>query len=149
VREKFLTILNLKEIESLNDLNKLFDTWLSREYNGAIHTGIDAKPMDKYIASFNSATVIDRVSDHELDKAFLMTLNRKVKNDSTISLEGKLYEAPTKYIGSIIEIRYAHDKQDEPVIYENDEPVCKIKLINENENANMGALGIRFSKEDK
>ena len=149
VREKFLAVLNLNELESISDLNKLFDTWLCREYNGAVHSGIDAKPMDKYIASFNSTAVIDRVSEHELDKAFLMTLNRKVKNDSTVSLVGKLYEAPTKYIGSMIEIRYAHDKQDEPIIYENDEPVYKMKLINENENANIGTLGIRFSKEEK
>ncbi len=144
VRGKFLSTVNLKEISCLDDINRLFDLWLTREYNQAYHSGIDAKPMDKYIASAGS-TNINRVNSLVLDKAFLMTLKRKVKNDSTISVNSKLLEVPTKYIGTKIEIRYAHDKPDEPVIYENDEPVEKLKLVNVNENSDLPLAGIRFS----
>ncbi len=102
--------------------------------------------MDKYIASVNSGADIKRVDSLQLDKAFLMTLKRKVKNDSTISVNSNLFEVPTKYIGAKIEIRYTHDKPDEPVIYENDEPVYKIKIVNINENADLPYTGIKFSK---
>ena len=126
----------------------MFNLWLSKEYNQAHHSGIDTKPMDKYISSVNSTT-INRVNTLVLDKAFLMTLKRKVKNDSTISVNAKLFEVPTKYIGAKIEIRHTHDKPDEPVIYENDEPVCRIKLLNVNENAYFATAGIRFSKKEE
>ncbi len=148
VREKFLSTVNLKEISSIDDINRLFDLWLSKEYNQAYHSGIDDKPMDKYIAGAGSV-LIKRVNSLVLEPAFLMTLKRRVKNDSTISVNSKLFEVPTKYIGAKIEIRYTHDKPLEPVIYLNDEPVERLKLVNVNENSDLPVHGIRFSdKED-
>lgn len=147
IRACFLPLLKLHEINGLDELNILFDAWLDKEYNKAFHHGIDMRPMDRYMSDLKNI-IIKRVPPVELDTAFLKTIKRKVKNDSTISFGGILYETPTEYIGKIIEARYPHDKEDELVIYENDKPVCKLKKVNLIENANMPSMGIRFKKED-
>ena len=33
VRDKFLTLLKLQEIDSIEELNRLFEIWVDREYN--------------------------------------------------------------------------------------------------------------------
>lgn len=143
VREKFIPLLNLQEINDIKDLNNLFSIWLDKEYNKAYHSGIDAKPFDKYIASLNNVE-INRIAKEELDTAFLVTVKRKVKNDSTVSIFGILYEVPPKYIGKMIELRYQESNPDEINIYENNLPVQKINKVNVFENANFVTHGIKF-----
>jgi hypothetical protein len=78
-----------------------------------------------------------------------MTIERKVKNDSTVSINGSLYEAPPKFIGKKIEIRYPIDKPDQFHLYENNHPVGRLKKLNPIENANPPAWGIKFDKGDE
>ena len=148
VREKFLPLLPLDQITSLDELNRLLDRWLSKEYHLSHHLGIDTRPMDKYLVGVKN-TSIERVSSEELDKAFLQTIKRKVKNDSTISFKGKLYEVPPRYIGKTVEIRYAEEKDEDISIYENDTPVCQIREVNPHDNSRSPSLGIKFTKEEK
>ena len=94
-------------------------------------------------------TKIKRVSQEELDLAFYMTIKRYVKNDATVSIKNNLYEAPHKYIGKRIEIRYPLDNPNNLHLYENNKPVCKLKRLNPIENANIPAWGIKFIKGEK
>lgn len=111
MENKFLPFLKLQEIEGIEELNRLFLVWLDREYNKGYHHGIGMRPMDRYMGDIKDTT-IKRVSKEKLDAAFFRTIKRKVKNDSTISFEGILYEVPARYIGKIVEIRYPMDKPD-------------------------------------
>jgi transposase InsO family protein len=147
IREKFLSLLRLQDIVSIEELNRLFELWVDKEYNKGYHHGIDMRPMDKYMADIKD-TVVKRISQEEFDTAFLRTIKRMVKNDSTISFEGIVYEVPTRFIGKFVEIRYPIDKSDSLTIYEDDKPVCKINRINLVENANLPVRGIRFKKEE-
>lgn len=147
VRDKFLPFLKLQEIDSIDELNRLFELWLDREYNKGYHHGICMKPMYKYMTDIKD-TPIKRISKEELDTAFLRTIKRKVKNDSTISFEGALYEVPTRFIGKLVEIRHPIDKPDALTIYEEGKPMCQIKKVNLTENANLPVMGIRFKKEE-
>lgn len=94
-------------------------------------------------------TRIKRISSHELDLACYMTIERKVKNDSTVSINGTLYEAPPKFIGKKIEIRYPIDKPDHLHLYENNQPVGRLHKVNPIENANPPTWGIKFDKGDE
>jgi transposase InsO family protein len=84
VREKFLSCLDLKEIDSIEDLNISFSRWLDKEYHKSHHSGINARPLDKWMDDMKNIT-IKRISAKELDLAFYVTIKRRVKNDSTIS----------------------------------------------------------------
>ena len=91
-------------------------------------------------------TPITRITSHELDLAFYVKVNRRVKNDATISVHGILYEVPPRFIGKKIELRYPSGKPHEITIYEDDKPVGMVKKLNPHENANPPSWGIRFER---
>jgi putative transposase len=147
VRDKFLATLQKEEISNLALLNDLFEHWLDKEYHKHLHTGIGETPMNRFLK--DDETQIRRVSQHELDTAFQMTIRRKVKNDATISFNSQLYECPPQFIGTNIEIRYPSDKPQDLTIYLNNKPLVKIKKVNPHENADIPALGISFTKKEE
>lgn len=148
VRQKFLPLINISDIADLHQLNDQFSYWLEKEYHRGFHHGIKEKPMDRFMEELKNVS-IKRVSEEELDTAFHITITRKVKNDSTISVNGSLYECPPEHIGKKIEIRYPSDKKESLSIYENDKPAFNLKKVNINENANNQTLGIKFNLEEE
>ena len=147
VKQKFLPMLKLSEIEDIEHLNNLFERWLSEEYNKHPHSGINEKPMDRFMEDIKE-TVIKRISEEQLDTAFQITIYRKVKNDSTVSIGGLLYECPTKFVGKKIQIRYPSDKPEELLIYEQDKPIFSLKKLNIHENAYPPYRGITFTNKE-
>jgi transposase InsO family protein len=146
IRQKFLPLVDLSQIECIEDINMHFLRWLDKEYQKSYHHGINTRPMDKWMDDIKH-TKIKRVSAQELDLAFLITINRRVKNDSTISVNSILYEVPPSFIGKTIQIRYPLDKPENLTIYENNKPVCRIKRVNPHENSSPPSWGIRFTKK--
>jgi len=146
VRQKFLPLLTLTHIQCLEQLNTTFAQWLDREYQKSFHNGIGGKPMDKWIDNATGGS-IKRVSAHELDRAFFISIKRRVKNDATISIKNTLYEVPHRFIGKIIEIRYPFDNPEQITVYEEDTPVCTLKKLNPQENASPPSWEIHFHQK--
>lgn len=144
IRDKFLSMLDLSEIDSLETLSEHFAAWLSSGYHNVVHSGIGTTPLDRWNADLQYAC-LRYLPPEELHFAFCHTFKRRVKNDSTIQLEGRLWQVPPAYIGKTIEVRYPTDAPDEVHIFENNRPVCRLSLCNANENASLPALGVRFS----
>lgn len=147
VRSKFLSVLDLEEIKDLEQLNQRFEQWLEKEYHKHPHKGINGeRPMDRFIQdSTKNPGFIKRVSKEELNRAFRITIQRKVKNDSTISVDGILYECPPEFIGKKIEIRYPSDNPRDLTLYQDDKPLVQLKKINPHENANPPSWAIKFA----
>ena len=131
----FIPLIDFKDI-TLEELNELFRDWIENQYHKTIHSSIDQRPIDRYINDLEK-TQIKRLSEEEIKLIFYRTFRRKVKNDSTVSINGKLYEAPAKYMGNYIELRYPSESEDELFIFENDKPVYKLRKINLIENADI------------
>ncbi len=112
-----------------------------------LEEGIKAKPIDRWMDDLTN-TPIKRVSAQEIDLAFYISLKRKVKNDSTISVNSVLYEAPPGFIGKVIELRHPSDKPQELTIYENDKAVYKVKEVKPYENANLPGWEIKFDQKE-
>jgi transposase InsO family protein len=148
VRDKFLSMLDLEEIKNLDQLNQRFEQWLEKEYHKHPHGGINGeRPMDRFMEdSEKNPHSIKRVSKEELDRAFQITLQRKVKNDSTISVNGILYECPPEFIGKKIEIRYPADNPRDLTLYQDDKPLVGLNKTNPHENAYPPSWAIKFAK---
>jgi hypothetical protein len=148
VRDKFLSMLDLEEIKNLDQLNQRFEQWLEKEYHKHPHGGINGeRPMDRFMEdSKENPHSIKRVSKEELDRAFQVTLQRKVKNDATISVNGILYECPPEFIGKKIEIRYPADNPRDLTLYQDDRPLVRLKKTNPHENAYPPSWAIKFAK---
>ncbi len=147
VREMFLNPLAIHEINSLDQLNELFTQWLDKGYHKKYHKGIDQRPIDRYLNGIEKVK-IRSISDKQLDLNFYQTIKRKVKKDSTISVNGTLYETPPKYISTTVEVRFPSSKPNDLTIYEENKPVHSIKKVDIHKNAQT-PLGMQFSKLKK
>jgi putative transposase len=146
VRSRFLAVTNLDKMTSLERLNSLFDEWLEHDYHRRVHSGIKGRPLDRYMLSLAHSKP-RKVSREEIDLVFYRTLNRKVRSDCTVSITGRLWEAPADWIGKTVEIRHPLDERDQLYIFAGGKPVCRLRAVDLVENART-TKPIRFSLYD-
>ena len=104
VRQSFLQPLEEGEVQSLDQMNHLFKTWLETEYHRKIHSTLGVTPLDAWLSKCDRIKTVDPCID--LDKAFYHKTNRKVYRDSIISVNGMAFEVPSILIGRKVDISY-------------------------------------------
>jgi len=105
VREQFLRPLDKESIRGLGDLNMRFRTWLESEYHRTPHRGLGGKtPLDAWLEK--SRYIVHMEPSIDLEQAFLHEESRKVYKDSTLTLDGTLYEVSSCLIGKRVKIFY-------------------------------------------
>jgi putative transposase len=134
IREGFL--VDIREIVTLKTLNDKFEQWLRDEYHYKHHAGIDCRPIDRYQISISSYPR-KRVDLVKLDEFFLVSVFRKVKHDSTASLNGVIYELPSHLMGKKVELRYSQETPAEVYVYEGDKRVHRLKQVDSKENGRL------------
>ena len=110
IREAFIQEATHQGIESLDQLNELFDAWVAQVANRRIHAETKEAPIERFERSGPH-----RQADPEcLRQAFRWVLTRKVTRTATVSLEGNAYAVDPALVGRRIELRY--DPEDLTVI---------------------------------
>lgn len=90
---------------SLYDLNLAFNAWLENVYHRRPHGGTGQTPWARFTDQISRLQPVpDDLADH-----FRKVARRKVAKDRTISLNGKLYEAPVQLIGTQVTLLYHED----------------------------------------
>ncbi len=119
VREQFLRPLDPESIRGLGDLNTRFRSRLESEYHRSPHRGLKGKaPLDAWLEK--SRYIVHMDPSIDLEQAFLHEQSRKVYKDSTLTLEGTLYEVPSCLIGKKVKL-----------LYDPQMPVKRLKLMYE------------------
>jgi transposase InsO family protein len=103
LRMQFLSTCR-KDI-SLNTLNETLQQWLDTQYHAALHSSTRQTPLNRYLKHAH----LLRDTPKDLDDHFRSRVQRKVDKDRTVSLKGRLYEAPLHLIGRIVTLLY-HEK---------------------------------------
>jgi transposase InsO family protein len=126
--DNFLAEAVLEKPKTLNELNELFDIWLTECYQNKPHTALDAKTPQ---AVFNAdPTPLRFVAPEIVADAFLHYEQRKVDKTGCISFGGKKYEVGLKYIGFTVGVAYDPlDTTELSIEYKNDEPFKVKELI--------------------
>ena len=107
VREEFLVGFQGK---TLDDLNLAFDAWLTDIYHARKHTATGQSPFER----FTSNMACLRAAPADLLDHFRKAARRTVAKDRTLTVNGKLYEAPVALIGKRVEILY-HDSDPDRI----------------------------------
>jgi putative transposase len=102
VRSQFLSGFKGK---TLHDLNEAFDLWLNDLYHQRKHTSTGQSPFERFTAQMHCL----RAAPKDLQDHFRKRTRRTVAKDRTITLNGKLYEAPIPLIGKKVLVLY-HEK---------------------------------------
>lgn len=150
VRMRFMSRLTKEDTQSLATLNGKFAKWLEDDYQRKPHDGLGGRtPRDTFLAqSENIRTVTDLAAFNE---KFMLRVNRTVKKDATISLDGALYETEMFFAGRRMEVRYDPDPEGRTnvvFLYEDDEPAGTARLVRFTDNAKRKRKGAPITGTD-
>jgi putative transposase len=110
IREAFLQEAMHQGIDSLDQLDDLFDAWAEQVANRRIHAETGEAPIERFEKSGPH-----RGADPErLAEAFRWSVLRKVTRTATVSLEGNTYAVDPALVSRRVELRY--DPEDLAVI---------------------------------
>lgn len=144
VQTRFYPLLQAEPAGSLEELNERFWNWLEEDYHQRVHASLEGRtPLEVYRDQLNQLTFLENPSI--LDTIFLKREHRKVKADGTITLNKQLYEVPSRFIGTSIDVRL-----DEKGVYifEEDQKVAEAKLVSMKDNAYAKRVRSPFLKAD-
>jgi hypothetical protein len=101
-------------LSSLHDIQVRLSAWLDMHYHQAPHGGLMGRtPMDVYLPETRE---IDCIDEAVLRKALVVTETRKVRRDTTVSIEGRVFELDRGWLaGRIVDVSWsALDKPIRP-----------------------------------
>jgi putative transposase len=141
VQTRFYPLLQVDLAHSLEELNERFWRWLEEDYHRRVHASLEGKtPHEIFHSQLEQLTFLEDPSI--LETIFLKREQRKVKADSTITLNKQLYEVPSRFIGSSIDVRL--DEQG-VYVFEDDKKVAEATLVSMKDNAHVKRVRSPFS----
>ncbi len=105
LRSQLLDRLDLEKVTTLDQLNARLAAWVEGEYNRRPHAGLDGKtPLTVWEDDASEVRWIE--DEGEFARAFVATLVRRARNDSTVQIGGRVYEVPTHMRREKVTISY-------------------------------------------
>jgi len=102
---QFLPQLQLHPVDSLEPLNRQFWRWIEVDYHQRPHSALGQQtPAQRFAAAVAHLRTLPK--DVDVDRLFLMRLNRRVRKDATVSLGGGLWEVPVHLRGLVIVVHF-------------------------------------------
>lgn len=117
IQTEFIDTIDLKDYHSLKEFNADLADFVCK-YNRTPHKGINKeKPLDRWRRTGQDMRAPD--SPEWLDECFMNRISRKVRKDSTVSIDNVCYDVPCQFAGLSVEIRYLPgDMSSAYILYE-------------------------------
>ena len=131
VRTQFLS--QIPEGLSLKELNERFRVWIEQQYHQGIHTSTGEPPLKRYLKHIE----LIKEAPKDLRDYFRIRATRKVDRDRTVSLLGKLYEAPVELIGKTVSLLYHEEDPLRVEVFYNNKSHGILKVLNPNINCKI------------
>ena len=118
----------------------------TNEYNNTIHSSLNKQsPLTRF---FDSGEEIKRLSEDEIEKSFLLEIERKASIDCVIQIDNIEFEVPAKYSKKSIKIRYSSDYKTCYVV-NSDSSLEKIELLDKIANSKIKRKQPIFNVEEE
>lgn len=131
VRMQFLPTLPA-EI-TLSDLNERLWKWIDKEYHLVVHSSTGEMPLKRYQKHLS----LIRSAPDTMNDFFRKRILRKVDKDRTVSIDGKIYEAPVRLIGQNVTLLYHEDDPKRVEIYFKEKSHGFLVTLNAHINARI------------
>lgn len=93
-------------IRSLDELNKFWFAWLTREYHHQKHSALNATPIERWAAD-EAKGFVQRVSTDEIRRALMIKESRQThKRTATIRLHNRVYQLKPEMAGKEVDAVY-------------------------------------------
>lgn len=141
MRMQYLASLDMREFHNLEGLREHFAAYVSR-YNQAVHSSLAGRsPQERF---FSEPEQIRRLTQDQVDKNFLLEIERRVSADSVVVIDKTEYEVHYRYAKQRIRLRYSPDMKTVYVV-EPSGGLTPIRLLNKQDNAVVKRERIRLS----
>ena len=143
LRNRFLNIMDPNELSSIDELNSKLNDYIN-EHNNRYHSAIGMTPTERYISDIEYIKLPE--SKEWLDECFMNRIIRRVKNDSTITINKELYDVPMEFIRCSVEVRYLPDDMSNAYIwYENTKyPIRKTNKVENGKTKRNNPYSINY-----
>jgi transposase InsO family protein len=113
-RMQLLPKLGRDDLASLEALNRRLWAWIESEYHHSPHRGLGGEtPLDRWARTASGVRYPSGKLD--LDDLFLDEARRRVHQDRTVSLHGRVYEVDPVLVGRSVLLRYDPERPDRPL----------------------------------
>lgn len=131
LKSQWLACLDIRDFSSLDELRGNLMAYVHR-YNQSPHSSLKGStPQDRF---FSEPERIKRLTDEEIQKHFLLEIERRVSIDGVITIDKVEYEVDYRFAKQRVRLRYSPD-MEEIFIVELDGTFTPIRLLNKQENA--------------
>jgi len=103
VEESFFPELRLVEVNTLDELNRLFWAWLEQSYHHHVNRETGQTPAARFSKGPGEIRMLDPMRVREI---FLWRAKRRVDSTCTFTFQGNRYEVDPRLARRVIEIRY-------------------------------------------
>ena len=142
MKDQWMASLDIRDFHSLEELRGNLFAWVHL-YNNTPHASLKGKtPQERFFAEPEQ---IRRLPQEQLDKDFLLEIERRVSADSVIVIDQIEYEVDFRFAKQRIRLRYSPDMKD-IFIVEADNTLTPIHLLNKQENADIKREKIRLCR---
>ena len=140
MKDQWMASLDIRDFHSLEELRGNLLAWV-HIYNNTPHASLNGKtPQERF---FSEPEQIRRLTQEQIEKDFLLEIERRVSADSVIMIDQTEYEVDYRFAKQRIRLRYSPDMK-EIFIVEPDGSLTPIHLLNKQENADIKREKIRL-----
>lgn len=131
MKDQWMSSLDIRDFHSLDELRGNLFAYVNA-YNHSPHSSLKGKsPQERF---FSEPDFFHRLPENDLDKYFLLEIERRVSSDSVIVIDQVEYEVDCRFAKQRIRLRYSPGLQN-IFIVEADGALTPIRLLNKTENA--------------
>ncbi|MDY6342284.1 MAG: DDE-type integrase/transposase/recombinase [Lachnospiraceae bacterium] len=131
MKDHWMAALDMRDFHSLDELRGSLLAYVLK-YNRSPHSSLKGNtPQNRF---FSEPELIRRLPDDQIEKSFLLEVERKVSPDCVISIDEVLYEVDTRFAKRKITLRYSPDMKEIYVV-ETDGSLAPIRLLDKTANA--------------
>jgi transposase InsO family protein len=106
LKSRWLNGLDTEQIRSLDEFNDEL-TEAVRKHNLSVNSSTGQTPMDRFLSTRSRIRIPQ--SKEWLDECFMNRVQRKVRNDATISIQNNQFDAPMHLLRQTVDIRFLPD----------------------------------------
>jgi transposase InsO family protein len=124
-RDRFL--VEHPHFDSLEQLNDNTHDWVENQYNSQYHSGIQMKPLDRFILDRNRLQFL--TDDETTEEIFFVEETRKVSKTNLFSINNQRFECPVDLREKKVQVRYNRTRRDRFIVYFNEQRMGEATLV--------------------
>ena len=144
LKDNWLAQLDMNAFHTLDEIRGSLFSFV-QQYNQKVHSSLKGlSPQDRF---FSESGLIRRLTPEQIDKSFLLEIERRVSADCVISIDQIEYEVDCRFAKQKITLRYTPE-MDAIYVVETDGSLTPVRLLNKQENAVIKREKVRLCKEE-